>query len=165
MNNYNKYMPKTEPTIQAIKLANELTLSGIKCELEKYDGYKHIDIAITSAFLNIEIDGSHHNLDREQAKRDIERTYYSYIKNFNTIRIPNSILKEDKDIKYTAQLIKGMIEKRPKLYTQKYCDEIRKENEKYKTEANANKYRGIIIGVISSVITVLILTIISIFIP
>lgn len=141
------YKLKPEPTIQATRLANELKQIGIKCELEKSDGYKHIDIAITSAFLNIEIDGSHHNLDKEQAKRDLNRTFYSYIKGYNTIRIPNSLLKEKQDIEYTAQRIKEMIDKKPKSYNQKYCDKIRTE------ESEKNLKKGILIGIITGIAT------------
>ncbi|MBD8347741.1 DUF559 domain-containing protein [Dysgonomonas sp. HGC4] len=149
-NNYN-YNLKPEPTIQAIRLADELKQIGVKCELEKSDGYKHIDIAITSAFLNIEIDGCHHNLDKEQAKRDLNRTYYSYIKGYNTIRIPNSLLKEEKDIKYTAQRIKEMIEQKPKSYNQRAIQTIKeKEKIKYLTRI------GIGIGIVV-IIAILIL--------
>lgn len=141
---------KPEPTIQATRLANKLKQIGIKCELEKSDGYKHIDIAITKAFLNIEIDGCHHNLDKEQAKRDLNRTFYSYIKGYNTIRIPNSLLKEEQDIEYTAQRIKEMIEQKPKSYNQKYCDRIRAE------ESKRGLTKGVIIGIITGFITSLI---------
>lgn len=130
MNNNTKAKP--EPTEYAKRLYNELNTLGIKCELEKFDGYKHIDIVITSAFLNIEIDGSHHNLDRTQANSDINRFYFSYIKGYNTIRIPNSLLREEADIKNTARLIKKMIQEKPKLYNQKAINTItKKETQKY----------------------------------
>lgn len=30
--------------------------------MEKFDGFKHIDIAIPEAKVNIEVDGGHHNI-------------------------------------------------------------------------------------------------------
>lgn len=120
------------PTIQAEKLHKELKEIGINAILEKSDGYKHIDIAITSAFLNIEVDGSHHNTNRDQANSDLYRTYHSYIKGYNTIRIPNSLLQDEKDIRNTARMIKKMIEEKPKTYNKNYCNKIREENKNYK---------------------------------
>jgi len=81
------------PTREAIKLADELNRLGYKAELEKWDGHKHIDIAITQAKFNIEIDGSYHNYRADIALRDLERTYYSLEKGFVTIRIPNSLVR------------------------------------------------------------------------
>jgi len=46
------------------------------------DGYKHIDIAIPEAKINIEIDGVHHNYNAQQALSDLKRTYYSFKKIF-----------------------------------------------------------------------------------
>jgi very-short-patch-repair endonuclease len=157
MKNHIDYTQKPEATTQAKKLYNELITLNIKCELEKSDGYKHIDIAITNAFLNIEIDGSHHNLDKEQANKDLYRYYYSYIKGYNTLRIPNSLLNENIDIKNTAKMIKKMIQEKPKLYTQKYCDTI-------KNEAKNNKIKGMIIGATGATIFFITTTIISMFI-
>lgn len=82
-----------QPTPEAKKLSNELTKLGYKAELEKWDGYKHIDIAIVSAKTNIEIDGSYHNYRANTALRDLERTFYSLEKGYITIRIPNSLVR------------------------------------------------------------------------
>jgi very-short-patch-repair endonuclease len=141
MNNLKEHNSKPEPTIFAKRLHSELKNIGINSELEKSDGYKHIDIAITKAFINIEIDGIHHSTEKDQARRDLQRHYYSYIKGYNTIRIPNSLLKEEKDIKETAYLIKKMIQEKPKQYNEKYCNKIREE-------AKNNKIKGIIIGAV-----------------
>ena len=82
-----------EPTREAVKLGDELSRLGYKAELEKWDGHKHIDIAITQAKFNIEIDGSYHNYRADIALRDLERTYYSLEKGFVTVRIPNSLVR------------------------------------------------------------------------
>lgn len=145
---------KPEPTILAKRLHEELIRIGIKCETEKYDGYKHIDIAIPSKFINIEIDGSHHNLDREQAKRDILRTYYSMIKGYYTIRIPNSLLKEQQDIKDTARIIKKIIDEKPKTYNKKYIETVTSEKN---IQGIINIGIGIIIGIIIGIVTSIII--------
>ncbi|MDR0823470.1 MAG: DUF559 domain-containing protein [Prevotella sp.] len=96
-------------TDKAINLYFELKNRGIKAELEKFDGYKHIDIAIVSARLNIEIDGKQHNTQTEQALSDLKRTYYSFMKGYYTIRIPNSIAYNKELIKETADYIEEMV--------------------------------------------------------
>ena len=82
-----------EPTTEAKKLSSELIKLGYKAELEKWDGYKHIDIAIVPAKTNIEIDGSYHNYRANTALRDLERTFYSLEKGYITLRIPNSLVR------------------------------------------------------------------------
>lgn len=82
-----------KPTREAVRLSDELSKLGYRTELEKWDGHKHVDIAVTQARLNIEIDGSYHNYRADIALRDLERTYYSLEKGFVTIRIPNSLVR------------------------------------------------------------------------
>ncbi|WP_425269405.1 DUF559 domain-containing protein [Leptospira koniambonensis] len=60
-----------------------------------YDGFKHIDIAIPEAKVNIEVDGGHHNFDKKQALADLKRTYYSFKKGYLTLRIPNSLITKE----------------------------------------------------------------------
>lgn len=94
----------------AIRLYFLLKQKGIHGELEKYDGHKHIDIAITKAKLNIEVDGQHHNYDPKQALADLKRTYYSYKKGYFTLRIPNSLAKIDNNLlEDTVKLIESFI--------------------------------------------------------
>jgi hypothetical protein len=50
-------------TPKAKKLSEELKRRGLKHKLEHYDGYKHVDISIPWAGLNIEIDGKQHSLN------------------------------------------------------------------------------------------------------
>jgi very-short-patch-repair endonuclease len=77
----------------AIRLYLQLCLRGIKAKLEKWDGFKSIDIAIPKHRLNIEVDGGNHH-SAKQALTDLHRTYYSFIKGYYTIRIPNSLVDE-----------------------------------------------------------------------
>lgn len=118
---------KPEPTLQALKLGNLLKSMGHRVEFEKYDGYKHIDIAIVNKKVNIEVDGGQHH-GTEQALRDLKRTFYSWDKNFVTLRIPNSLTKDD-TIKITAEYIDKFLHKDRKQLEQ----EIRKE---YEEEGN-----------------------------
>lgn len=66
-----------QTTYEAISLYFALRQRGVPAELEKFDGFKTIDIAITEAKVNIEVDGKHHNFDAKQALTDLKRTYYS----------------------------------------------------------------------------------------
>lgn len=84
-------------TPEAVKLYNALKKEKVPAYLEKWDGYKHIDIAIPEAMINIEIDGSHHNLHSKQALADLKRTYFSFKKGYFTLRIPNSLIREHLD--------------------------------------------------------------------
>jgi hypothetical protein len=52
-----------------------LRKKGINAELEKFDGFKTIDIAVVVARLNIKVDGAHHNTRHEQALADLKRSY------------------------------------------------------------------------------------------
>jgi hypothetical protein len=84
-------------THQTIDLYLELKSCGVPAEIEKYDGYKHIDIAIPRHKINIEIDGAHHHHNPNQALQDLKRTFYSYQKGFFTIRIPNPLIENKLD--------------------------------------------------------------------
>jgi len=55
---YQKQKEKSTP--EAIKLCEALIKMGFNAELEKSDGYKHIDIAIPKFKVNIEVDGMQH---------------------------------------------------------------------------------------------------------
>lgn len=108
---------KPIPTTEAKKLYDELKRIGVDIKsknLEKWDGHKHIDLAIPKAKLNIEVDGSQHNLSSEQALRDLKRTYYSFKKGYLTLRIPNSLVRDDEKIKETARYIKKFINENTK---------------------------------------------------
>ncbi len=101
---------KPEPTPEALRLGNLLKNMGYKVEFEKYDGFKHIDIAIVDRKVNIEVDGNQHH-GRTQALRDLKRTFYSWNKDFVTLRIPNSLTKDDATLKETAEYIDRFLKK------------------------------------------------------
>jgi very-short-patch-repair endonuclease len=84
---------KDTTTFEAVQLYFALKERGVPAQLEKYDGFKHIDIAIPEAKVNIEVDGGHHNYNNKQALADLKRTYHSFLKGFFTLRIPNSLVK------------------------------------------------------------------------
>ncbi|MFN8283651.1 MAG: hypothetical protein U0U67_10580 [Chitinophagales bacterium] len=96
-------------TRETIRLYFALKERGVPAELEKFDGYKHIDIAIPEARINIEVDGRHHNHDARQALSDLKRTYYSFLKGFYTLRIPNSLVYNDAVLEETADCIVGLL--------------------------------------------------------
>jgi very-short-patch-repair endonuclease len=89
--------PTPSTTPQAQLLHDALIARGIKCTLEKWDGNKHIDIAIPWARINIEIDGNHHYINPNQMTSDLQRDYYSARKGFKTIRIPNIFIENNLD--------------------------------------------------------------------
>lgn len=66
--------PSSKITSQARKLSEALKRKGIKHKLEAWDGYKHVDISIGWAKLNIEIDGKQHILNANQLARAVLAT-------------------------------------------------------------------------------------------
>lgn len=82
-------------TEEAIILYFLLRENNVPAELEKYDGFKTVDIVIEEAKVHIEIDGGHHNYNHRQALADLKRTYHSFRNGYLTLRIPNSLIKND----------------------------------------------------------------------
>lgn len=99
------FRKKHTATPEAKELARFLRNYGWGVELEKWDGHKSIDIAITKEKVNIEVDGKQHNLDPEQALTDLKRTYYSFKKGYVTLRIPNCLVWDGATIAKTAKFI------------------------------------------------------------
>ena len=64
----------------AVELYKKLKLRGVPAELEKWDGHKTIDIAVTDAKVNIEVDGGQHNFNANQALADLKRTLFAFRK-------------------------------------------------------------------------------------
>ena len=87
-------MAKKIITPEAQSLCDALTNEGIQASLECWDGHKHIDICIPSAKLYIEVDGMQHFTNPDQMARDFIRDHYSDDDGFNTLRIPNQIVKD-----------------------------------------------------------------------
>lgn len=100
---------QTISTPETIRLYFALKMRGVPAEIEKNDGFKSIDIAITEARINIEVDGGHHNYSNQQALSDLKRTYFSYLKGYYTIRIPNSLVNNDYVLNETADYIVGIL--------------------------------------------------------
>jgi very-short-patch-repair endonuclease len=95
----------TQTTHEAIRLYFALKVRGVPAEMEKFDGFKHIDIAIPEAKINIEVDGGHHNYNDMQALADLKRTFFSFLKGYYTIRIPNSLVYNESVLNETADFI------------------------------------------------------------
>jgi very-short-patch-repair endonuclease len=91
-----------------------LRKKGVAAQLEKFDGFKTIDIAVVEAKLNIEVDGSHHNTRHDQALADLKRTYYAFEKGYYTLRIPNSLVKSHpiETADYVADFVELRLRKR-----------------------------------------------------
>lgn len=82
-----------EQSKYATTLKQELEKRGITVYQELNDGYKHIDLAIPKAKLNIEVDGIQHLTDHRQILADLARGYYSNKLGFDTMHIPNEMIK------------------------------------------------------------------------
>ena len=59
---------RPEPTPEARILAKALETRGWQVELEKFDGYKTIDISVPSVKVNIEVDGFTHTVNKKTAR-------------------------------------------------------------------------------------------------
>lgn len=97
-------------TDEAMAIGAFLKLKGWDVKFEHSDGYKHVDIAILEANVYIEVDGPLHALKKEQALKDLKRTYYSF-KNDNivTLRIPNCLVQNPTITRQTAEFINGFL--------------------------------------------------------
>ncbi len=82
-------------TPQAIKLSNALTILDIENEMEYADGHKHVDIAIPSAKLYLELEGRQHGFNADQMLSDSKRDTFSQKEGFYTKRIPNEWVDRD----------------------------------------------------------------------
>ena len=72
-----------------------LVNKGVRAKLQYFDGVKTVDIAILSARLHIEVDGSHH-ADTTQGFADLWRTNYAMQDDdVYTLRIPNALISHD----------------------------------------------------------------------
>lgn len=78
-----------KPTPEALDLKNALERLGIRVLAEVDDGYKHIDLSIPDARINIEVDGNQHLTDPYRILSDLKRSHYSDDKGYDTIHITN----------------------------------------------------------------------------
>jgi very-short-patch-repair endonuclease len=98
-----------ETTPHTLELYFELKKRGVPAKLELFDGNKTIDIAVPDAKVNIEVDGLQHNFNPRQALSDLHRTYYSFLRGYLTLRIPNRLIEWD--IQETADYITDFLVK------------------------------------------------------
>lgn len=83
-----------QSTAEAILLKSALEKHGVIVEAEKWDGHKHIDLVIHRARLNIEVDGMQHYTDPKQIVADLKRSHYSDFRGYDTIHIPNLVIRD-----------------------------------------------------------------------
>lgn len=93
------------PTQETLDLKEALEKQGVEVKLEVFDGFKHIDIEITKAKLDVEVDGIHHLTNPEQILRDLGRGYYSHKDGFSTMHIPNEMIH-----RHLKQISEGLAE-------------------------------------------------------
>lgn len=97
-------------TPQALKLSKALKSFEVEHRLEQYDGYKHVDIAIESAKLYLELDGSQHAFSTKQMLADDDRDKHSQKAGYTTKRIPNAWV--DRNVERLAANIAILVNKR-----------------------------------------------------
>ncbi len=100
---YRYGVENNKTTNETLQLFLALKARGVPAEIEKFDGHKTIDIAIVEKRVNIEVDGIHHNANPQQAFADLQRTYFSFLKGYLTLRIPNSLVRNN--LEETADMI------------------------------------------------------------
>ncbi len=93
-------------------LLQALRKRGLRVESQKWDGYKHIDLTIPDARVNIEVNGLQHGFNPKQALADLKRTYYSWKKGWLTLRVPNVLVKNhlEETADYVVEFIKESME-------------------------------------------------------
>ncbi len=77
------------PTQEEIDLKNALEALGVRVLSQVPDGYKHIDLAIPDARINIEVDGIKHLTNPYQIIADLKREEGSQELGYSTIHIQN----------------------------------------------------------------------------
>lgn len=103
-----KLIEQNGTPIEAVQLYYGLKEQGVNAMLEWWDGKKSVDIAISRAKLNIEIDCEYHMMTHDQAMNDLEEAMHSFKNGFTTIRIPHVLIKHY--LKETVLNIIGIME-------------------------------------------------------
>jgi len=105
-------------TPQAIKLCDALEKQGVTVILEHDDGYKHVDLFLPQARINIEVDGLWHLTNADQVIRDFNREYHDDRKGYNTLHIQNIVIDH-----HLPEIVKSIVEvvykRKQKLETDK----------------------------------------------
>jgi very-short-patch-repair endonuclease len=94
---------KKIPSKEAFRLYLSLRRRLVPVELEKFDGYKTIDMVITDSKVNIEVDGMQHYTNSAIGFTDLLRTEYSLRGGYLTLRIPNLLVNTN--LEETANII------------------------------------------------------------
>ena len=97
-------------TPHALKLSKALRSYDVQHKLEYSDGHKHVDIAIESAKLFLELDGSQHAFSPKQMLADDSRDKHSQRAGYTTKRIPNAWV--DQNVEKLAANIAMLVQKR-----------------------------------------------------
>ncbi|WP_245576583.1 hypothetical protein [Flexithrix dorotheae] len=100
---------ENKTTFEIIRLYFALKERGIPAQMEQLSGNKNMDIVIPDARVNIEVKDKNHNYRKNQALSNLNRTYFSFIKGFFTIRIPNSLVYNKYTLEDTADFIVGVL--------------------------------------------------------
>lgn len=74
-------------------LARALASLGVRVRTGVPDGYKTIDISMPDARIDIEVDGMHHFTDSRQIIADLDRGHYSHRDGYDTMHIPNEMVR------------------------------------------------------------------------
>lgn len=105
-------------------LKKELVWRGLIVESEFDDhGHKHVDLAIKSARLFIEIDGRQHYQDPSQIVSDLKRAHYSDREGYDTLHIPNTFIENKDDLRKVADAIAKVVRiRKKKFFFKKYLN-------------------------------------------
>ena len=102
-----KLIASNKGSIEAARLYLSLRKRSVPAELEKFNGYKTIDIAIVDAKVNIEVEGPRQQYKYKQALSDLKQTMYSFQDGYLTLRIPGALIK--KNLEKTAKCVTELI--------------------------------------------------------
>ena len=102
-----KLIASNKSANEATKLYLSLKKRDVPAELEKFNGYKTIDIAIVDAKVNIEVLGPHQHFKYKRALTDLKQTLYSFQDGYLTLRIPDVLIK--KNLEKTAKCVTELI--------------------------------------------------------
>ncbi len=95
-------------SVEAIILYYGLKRAGVKAMLAWWDGSKTVDLAVSRARLNIEIDHSCEPLTVDQAMGGLGKTPPLCQEGFTTLRIPHYLVRTH--LNETVEIILGIIE-------------------------------------------------------
>lgn len=93
---------------EAIMLYYRLKEAGVSAMLAWWDGKRTVDLAVSRAKLNIEIDCGFEGMTHDQALHGLEQSMHSFRNGFTTIRIPDFLVRNY--LSETTSNILGIIE-------------------------------------------------------